>query len=308
MQLIRIYKEGNPSLARIACLLGGAVWGVFWIPLRNLDEAGISGAWATAVFHTIPILLLLPVIALRTSRYRLSKVLFQAVGFTMGLSLVLYSTAFLYTDVVRVVALYYLTPIWGALLGRIWLKEQISGDRIVGICLGLIGMLVILNVDQGLPLPQNGGDWMALAGGVIWAIAATLMRQNPQVDALTTLSVWFFWCSVLAVILALFMQSDRALPQFNVILNQLPWLLPVILLIVVPGYFAITWGTPQLNPGTSGLLLMTEISVGTLTAAWLTSEIIGSREIIGIILISLAGLSEVLLPALRNALRSTTAS
>ena len=176
MQLIRIYKEGNPSLARIACLLGGAVWGVFWIPLRNLDEAGISGAWATAVFHTIPILLLLPVIALRTSRFRLSKVLFQAVGFTMGLSLVLYSTAFLYTDVVRVVALYYLTPIWGALLGRIWLKEQISGDRIVGICLGLIGMLVILNVDQGLPLPQNGGDWMALAGGVIWAIAATLMR------------------------------------------------------------------------------------------------------------------------------------
>ena len=50
---------------------------------------------------------------------------------------------------------------------------------------------------------------------------------------------------------------------------------------------------------------MTEISVGTLTAAWLTSEIIGPREITGIILISLAGLSEVLLPVLRNAMRWT---
>ena len=53
---------------------------------------------------------------------------------------------------------------------------------------------------------------------------------------------------------------------------------------------------------------MTEISVGTLTAAWLTSEIIGPREIAGIILISLAGLSEVLLPMVRSALRRPRAS
>jgi len=218
----------------------------------------------------------------------------------MGLSLVLYSTAFLYTDVVRVVALYYLTPIWGAIFGRIWLKERISGDRIVGICLGLAGMLVILNVDQGLPLPQNVGDWMAIAGGIIWAIAATLMRQNSQADPLATLTIWFFWCTALAVLLALLMQRDYALPDFGIIQNELPWLVPVILLVAVPGYFAITWGTPQLNPGTSGLLFMTEISVGTLTAAWLTSEIIGPREIIGIILISLAGLAEVLLPSARR--------
>ena len=221
----------------------------------------------------------------------------------MGSSLVLYSTAFLYTDVVRVVALYYLTPIWGAILGRIWLKERISGDRIVGICLGLAGMLVILNVDQGFPMPQNVGDWMAIAGGIIWAIAATLMRQNSQADPLSILMFWFFWCTLLAVLLAFLMQRDYGVPDFGIIQNELPWLVPVILLIVVPGYFAITWGTPQLNPGTSGLLLMTEISVGTLTAAWLTTEIIGPREIAGIVLISLAGLSEILLPILRRVLR-----
>ena len=107
MQVLRTYREGNPILARIACLLGGAVWGVFWIPLRNLDEAGMSGAWATAIFHGIPLLLLLPVLFLRAPRLGSSNISFHLVGFTMGLSLVLYSTAFLYTDVVRVVALYY---------------------------------------------------------------------------------------------------------------------------------------------------------------------------------------------------------
>jgi len=308
MQVLQTYRKGNPILARVACLLGGAVWGVFWIPLRHLDEAGMSGAWATAVFHGIPLLLLLPVLLLKGPRFGWPGISFHLIGFSMGLSLVLYSTAFLYTDVVRVVALYYLTPIWGAILGRIWLKESISGERIVGIFLGLAGMLIILNVDQGLPLPKNVGDWMAIAGGVIWAVAATLMRQNSQADALATLASWFFWCTALAVPLALLMQSDYALPNFGAFRNELPWLLPVILLIVVPGYFAITWGTPQLNPGTSGLLLMTEISVGTLTAAWLTSEIVGPREITGIILISLAGLSEVLLPVVRNALRWTRPS
>ena len=302
MQVLRTYREGNPILARIACLLGGAVWGVFWIPLRNLDEAGISGAWSTALFHGIPLLLLLPILFLKTQRLGSSSISFHLVGFTMGSSLVLYSTAFLYTDVVRVVALYYLTPIWGAILGRIWLKERISGDRIVGICLGLAGMLVILNVDQGFPMPQNVGDWMAIAGGIIWAIAATLMRQNSQADPLSTLMFWFFWCTLLAVLLAFLMQRDYGLPDIGIIQNELPWLVPLILLIVVPGYFAITWGTPQLNPGTSGLLLMTEISVGTLTAAWLTTEIIGLREIAGIVLISLAGLSEILLPMLRRVL------
>jgi hypothetical protein len=48
---------------------------------------------------------------------------------------------------------------------------------------------------------------------------------------------------------------------------------------------------------------MTEISVATLTAAWLTSEVIGPREMAGIVLISLAGLSEVLLPMARRLLR-----
>jgi drug/metabolite transporter (DMT)-like permease len=81
-------------------------------------------------------------------------------------------------------------------------------------------------------------------------------------------------------------------------------LLPIVLLLVLPGYFAITWGTPQLNPGTVGLLFMTEISVGAISAALLTNEPFGIREITGIVLISLAGLAEVLLPAARRLGRS----
>jgi drug/metabolite transporter (DMT)-like permease len=52
------------------------------------------------------------------------------------------------------------------------------------------------------------------------------------------------------------------------------------------------WGTPHLNPGIAGLLFMTEIIVGSSTAAILANEPFGLREITGIVLITLAGLSE----------------
>ena len=73
---------------------------------------------------------------------------------------------------------------------------------------------------------------------------------------------------------------------------MLPWLLPVVLLVVIPGTFAAMWGTLLLNPGIVGILFMTEISVGTVTAALWAGEPFGAREIIGVLLISGAGLAE----------------
>ncbi len=293
-------KEGHLGLARSACLVGGAVWGGYWIPLRGLDASGFSGVLAAGVIHVIPALMLLPLMLIRHKSLRQGGIGLQATGAAMGLAILLYSTAFLYTDVVRAILLYYLTPVWGTLFARLWLAEKITLDRVFGIALGIAGMLIIFNIDQGLPLPRNLGDWMALGSGIIWALAATLTRRYPDQPAVDVVSSWFVWASGLAILVMFFLQGTVSIPPPVAFSSVLPWLAPLSLLLVLPVYLAITWGLPQLNPGTSGLLFMTEISVGTLTAAWLTSEIIGPREIIGIILITLAGLAEVLLPIARR--------
>ena len=66
----------------------------------------------------------------------------------------------------------------------------------------------------------------------------------------------------------------------------------VVVLVVIPGTFAALWGTPLLSPGIVGILFMTEISVGTVTAALWAGEPFGLREIVGVLLISGAGLAE----------------
>jgi drug/metabolite transporter (DMT)-like permease len=224
----------------------------------------------------------------------------QGIAIIGGLCLVLYSTAFLYTDVIHATLLYYLTPIWSALLARAWLKETMTRDRTLGIILGTAGLLVILNLDQGLPIPRNPGDWMALISGLIWALFANVMRRSQSsYNTVDVLFSWFFWATIIAVALWLLPILDRPdPPTTDQIVTVLPWLIPVVLFVIIPGFYAITWGVPLLNPGTVGVLFMTEISVGAISAALLTDEPFGVREILGVILITVAGLTEVVVPIL----------
>ena len=295
-----LHDKRTENIAKVACTVAGAIWGLFWIPVRALHEAGIQGLWATAVFYLVPFVLMLPIGLLRWRQIISAGWMMQGIAIIGGLCLVLYSTAFLYTDVIHATLLYYLTPIWSALLARAWLKEPITRDRTLAIILGTAGLLVILNLDQGLPIPRNPGDWMALVSGLIWALFANVMRRSETsyvtVDVLFS---WFFWATIIAVALWLLPILNRPdPPTTDQIVTILPWLVPVVLLLIIPGFYAITWGVPLLNPGTVGVLFMTEISVGAISAALLTDEPFGTREILGVILITVAGLTEVVVPIL----------
>ena len=47
--------------AKLACLYAGGVWGVFWIPIRLLEDAGLHGLWFTTVYFFVPTLFLVPI-------------------------------------------------------------------------------------------------------------------------------------------------------------------------------------------------------------------------------------------------------
>ncbi len=283
--------------AKLACAYGGMIWGVFWIPIRALDNAGIMGSWATAAFFVLPLIIIAPIVLYRW-RYLISGgVRLHLIGIFTGIGMVLYADAFLFTEVIRAMLLFYLTPIWGTLLARIFLKEAITPVRILAIVSGFTGMLVIFGIDTGFPWPKNVGDWMGLASGFVWAIAMVLMRDDEGNGPIEITTSYFLWGSVAAVaVLFIPIASDIPVPTLSTLIDTLPWLIPVMLIIVMPGVYAVMWGTPHLNPGVAGLLYMTEISVGAATAAIWANEPFGLREITGIVLITLAGLMEVIAP------------
>ena len=288
------------TLAKLACAYSGVVWGLFWIPLRALDGSGVTGAWATVLFYLVPAVLFLPIALWRWRALLAGGWGLQLTGLVTGTAVVLYADGLVYTEVIRAMLLYYMTPVWSTLLARLILKEPITAVRWLAIALGFSGMLVIFGIDMGAPLPRNVGDWMALAGGFCWAIAAVRMRGDTKSSAIEFTSLHFLLGAPVAVLIALLpLAGAHELPDAATAAAVLPWLVPTLVIVVVTGSFAAMWGASRLNPGIVGILFMTEISVGTATAAIWAGEPFGAREIVGVALITAAGLAESALDLLK---------
>lgn len=127
--------------AKLACLYAGAVWGLFWIPLRALEDPGLHSLWVTVIYFLVCTLCLVPIAILRWKHVIAGGLQLQITAMLSGGALFLYMTAIVHTDVVRVILLFYLTPIWGTLLARIFLGEAITPLRIVAMATALLNAI-----------------------------------------------------------------------------------------------------------------------------------------------------------------------
>ena len=208
-----------------------------------------------------------------------------------GGALLLYSTSIVYTEVVRAMLLFYLTPIWGTILARIFLGDAITPMRILTIAIAIIGMLTIFGLGVQFPMPQNVGDWMGIGSGILWAIAMVRLRVDQDISAIDMTLGFFFWSLIFSVLAAVILAPSYA-PSVAQTLPAMPLLLIFMALLIFPGTYASLWGPKFLSPGVVGLLFMTEIVVGSISVALLAGEPFGIREVVGIILIAGASLLE----------------
>jgi drug/metabolite transporter (DMT)-like permease len=296
------------SLAKFASAYAGFVFGLYWIPLRALQEAGIPGVWATVALNAVPFACTMLAILARSRTLRTAGIRFHIGSVTLGLAYTFYASAFLFTQVINVIILFYLLPLWGFILTRIVIGERITPIRWVSMALGFSGIITILGVEQGMPLPENSGDWMALVSGFLWAGGSLLVLLDQQNTAFDFGLMFVFWGTVCAAVGGIVLSAIgmSPLPDPTDLGGVAVWLIPVGLLIVLPGAFATIFGPTVLNPGVVGLLFMTEISVGTTTAALLTDEPFGPRQIAGVVVISIAGVLETAWSAVRRLRREST--
>ena len=284
--------------AKLACLYAGAVWGLFWIPLRALEDAGINGLWITVVYFLIPTICLIPIVLSRWQHVKQGGISLQLTTMLSGGALLLYSTSIVYTDVVRAMLLFYLTPIWATILARIFLGDLITPSRIIAMVLAILGMLTIFGLGARFPIPQNIGDWLGIGSGFLWAVAMVRIRMSESHSAIELTAGFFQWSLIFSAGAA-FLLAPSQIPKIEQVLPALPLLLIFMALLVLPGTYASLWGPKYLSPGIVGLLFMTEIIVGAISVALLAGEPFGIRELMGVLLIAGASMLEPLL-ALRG--------
>src|SRR6185369_13931908 len=163
--------------AAAALVFNAFVWGTSWWPLRRLQDAGVHPLWSTALTFTLASLVIAavrPRAIVQVLRTPALWLLVVAAGCTNAA----FNWAIVIGDVVRVVLLFYLMPLWTVLLARVVLGERLTRVAAARIALGTLGALIVLWPDAShldatagvaLPLPHSLADWLGIVGGFSFA-------------------------------------------------------------------------------------------------------------------------------------------
>ena len=281
-------------LPSIAIAVGAAFWGLYWIPIRGIEQAGVHAFWTGPVIFGASSLLFLPVVLLRWRNYVVHWRHILLPGLLTGSAFALYIASLNLTDVVRAILLFYMSPLWSTLLGIVILKERLTTNRVIGLLLAFCGLYVVLVIENGLPIPRNTGDWFALISGLCWSIASVKLYQDGARMIVEKVTLFVVFALLMSLLLVVWQQGNlEGMPQLPSLVNAWYWIL-IIAGSMLPISYLTIWPATVLSPGRVGMLLMVEVIVGVISAAILTDEQFGVREFAGTVLILSAGVVEVL--------------
>ncbi len=283
-------------LASLAIALVGVGWGVYWIPTRWMQAHGVGPAWMSMITSlvvlaaTLPLFLRYPEALRGVTLHGLITGALLAAGFSV------YNVSLILTTVVTAVLLFYVSPVWSALLGWLIHGERLSLPRLAALIFGLSGLILTLGFDHGWPIPRQLGDWLALTAGILWALGSVRSYTTTEPGMLNNLLSFNLGgtASSLVCVVVLPAAAGSSVPTLAAWQATLPALIALGLLFVLPSALILVWGTQNLPAPRVGILMMTEVIAGTLTAAALANEPFGPRQMTGCLLIVAAGVLEVL--------------
>ena len=189
------------------------------------------------------------------------------------------------------------TPLFGAAIAWLWLKDKLTLPRIVGLVIGFAGVLWLAwnKADHQAAFKPGGSGWAivaCLAGAVLYGISASLTKKTlagvapmavaagSQLSATLVLAVpaWLWWPAVApsgtawltAGLLAIFSTGVAYVLFFRLIANVGP-ANAIAVTFLIPA-FAVLWGWLLLNEqfsvpmliGCAVILLGTGLATGML--------------------------------------------
>lgn len=286
--------RSNSVLApSIAIAMSGAIWGVYWIPIRQLNDIGVTASWASLI--TIGLTAIFFVFMFARQFIKTGRIPWHVLitGLLTGMCIIFYAVSLVLTEVIKTVLLFYLTPVWSTILDRVVFKEQVSPYRIVAVISGISGLAVILGVAEGIPKISNLGDLLALLSGIFWAFAMIRVRNNNKAAVWEQVGAFYIGGTIFAAIFILLAVEPNAVtPSLPTLHEALFWLI-IFIAAYLPSMYLMFWGAQRLPPARVGILMMTEIVFGVTSAALLSGEPFGLKEMIGIILILSAAIIDV---------------
>jgi len=273
----------------VGILSGALVWGLIWYPFRILNEMGVAGPVATMLSYMLAIICGL-LIQIRTWS-ELSKAGWWAVAlvFSAGWSNFGYVLAVLNGEVMRVLLLFYLAPLWTILFSYWLLGERLNRYGYMVIALSFCGAVIMLwRPSLGLPLPQNISEWIGLTAGMSFALSNVVARRAEHLSV-TTKSNSVLLGTVILTVPFILWQGDIT-GQFSAIGDQSLLILAALGMLLCAASFAVQYGLAVMPANRVIVLFLSELVVAAIAAYFLAGEVMELRDWIGAVLIISASL------------------
>ncbi len=274
------------SLAVSAVLFSAAMWGLIWYPMRLLEQAGMPVVWTTMIAYlAAAVVATAQLLWIRKRITHLWPPTLWALALAAGLTNLAFLVALIEGEVVRVMLLFYLSPLWSVLLGHWWLGERISRQSLMMILIAMSGTFMMLwHPEIGFPWPHGLADWLALFASFMFSVNNVLSRKLAVVPMeIKTFAV--YWGVVMVTIAVLFLQQ-ASVPQVEWDI----WLLVTVFggLAFVSMTIAVLYGLARIAVFRAAILMLFELLVAAISAWLLTDESMSGMEWLGGALIFIA--------------------
>lgn len=272
----------HKTVAMLSLLSGAIVWGIIWYPYRMLEQAGLSGLRASILTYLVALILGILLLHPRVSKERPTWILLL-IGICAAACNLGYVLAMLHGQVMRVLLLFYLAPLWTVLWSRLLLKERLTATGTAVIALSLTGAITMLwRPELGAPWPANPSEWLGMAAGFLFALSNVLVRQAAHLS-IEIKSLAVFAGVVLLGLLALPFEPATAVTLSGQIQMQAwHWLLLVLVgVILLVINLVVQHGLTHVPANQAIVVFLFELVVAALSSWLLAGEVMGLQEWLG---------------------------
>ncbi len=290
-RIIRVRQvPSKQNVMPVAGVLSGAlVWGLIWYPYRVLQDLGVSGALATFVTYLMAMVFgvfMLPRLWRERSTlggWTLLLVLsagWANLGYVLGM---------LHGEVMRVLLLFYLAPVWTILFSYWLLGERLNRYGYTVVALSISGAVVMLwEPGLGQPVPQNISEWLGLSAGIGFALSNVTSRRASHLSV--EVKSFSLWLGTAFLTLPFLLWQGGMVERVDAISAQ-SWVLLVLMgLVLCATSVAVQYGVTHLSANRAVVLFMSELVIAAISSYFLADEAMGLREWVGALLIVSASL------------------
>ncbi len=260
-------------------LLGASVfWGLSWLPLKSINAMGLDGIALSLGAYGLLALILTPILARQATLWLQHKRAMVLILFLGGGANLAFTYALINGEVIRVMVLFYLLPVWGVLGGKFFLKEHIDRWRWLGATFAVGGAFLILGGFDALGGAPSWIDLIALLSGLFFALNNLAFRAAQAVPVVSKITAMFYGVAIMAIVLLAFgvepIPGDVDPDAWSgLALYALFWLLVANL--------GSQWGVTHMEAGRSSIIIIMELITAVISATLIAGETMSPVEMVG---------------------------